>query len=117
VARISPNEYLVDVFGAALPSVGALKPFQEIARQASYRVCFLAHAGTATCTLTCCATSPFQGSRRRVLKAGGEILKLCAGMGGSIGGEHGIGLEKPQLPAADVFAGGDPGNAGGQGAV
>jgi glycolate oxidase len=30
----------------------------------------------------------------RVLKAGSEILKACADAGGTISGEHGIGLEK-----------------------
>ena len=28
------------------------------------------------------------------MAAGGEILKVCAEVGGSISGEHGIGLEK-----------------------
>jgi glycolate oxidase len=34
------------------------------------------------------------GEEARVLAAGGEILHLCAEVGGSISGEHGIGLEK-----------------------
>lgn len=32
--------------------------------------------------------------RARVLKASSEILKLCADAGGTISGEHGVGLEK-----------------------
>lgn len=31
---------------------------------------------------------------KRVVKAGGEILAVCASVGGSITGEHGIGIEK-----------------------
>src|SRR4029453_17901319 len=34
------------------------------------------------------------GEEARVVEAGGEILKICAEVGGSISGEHGIGLEK-----------------------
>jgi glycolate oxidase len=34
------------------------------------------------------------GEVARVVTAGGEILKVCAEVGGSISGEHGIGLEK-----------------------
>jgi FAD/FMN-containing dehydrogenase len=30
----------------------------------------------------------------RVYKAGSEILKICADAGGTISGEHGIGMEK-----------------------
>jgi glycolate oxidase len=34
------------------------------------------------------------GEEERVVQAGAEIMKLCAEVGGSISGEHGIGLEK-----------------------
>jgi glycolate oxidase len=34
------------------------------------------------------------GSLEQVEKLGGEILKLCVRLGGSISGEHGIGADK-----------------------
>jgi glycolate oxidase len=34
------------------------------------------------------------GEEERVVQAGAEIMRLCAEVGGSISGEHGIGLEK-----------------------
>src|SRR5256712_5853565 len=34
------------------------------------------------------------GEEARVVEAGAEIMRLCAEGGGSISGEHGIGLEK-----------------------
>ncbi len=34
------------------------------------------------------------GEEARVVEAGAEIMRLCAEVGGSISGEHGIGLEK-----------------------
>jgi glycolate oxidase len=34
------------------------------------------------------------GEEARVVAAGAEIMKVCAEVGGSISGEHGIGLEK-----------------------
>jgi glycolate oxidase len=34
------------------------------------------------------------GETERVLAAGSDILRLCAEAGGSITGEHGVGLEK-----------------------
>jgi glycolate oxidase len=34
------------------------------------------------------------GEEGRVVQAGAEIMRLCAEVGGSISGEHGIGLEK-----------------------
>jgi glycolate oxidase len=35
-----------------------------------------------------------EGELQRVQKAGSEILKICADAGGTISGEHGIGVEK-----------------------
>ena len=32
--------------------------------------------------------------KERVLKAGSEILRICADLGGTISGEHGVGIEK-----------------------
>jgi glycolate oxidase len=34
------------------------------------------------------------GEEARVVEAGAEIMKVCAEVGGSISGEHGIGVEK-----------------------
>jgi glycolate oxidase len=38
-----------------------------------------------------------QEQSRCVLKAGEEILSKCAEMGGSITGEHGVGIEKNEM--------------------
>src|SRR5262245_47640523 len=34
------------------------------------------------------------GATQRVLELGGQIMRLCVDVGGSITGEHGIGIEK-----------------------
>ena len=49
---------------------------------------------TATSTRTSSTIPRVPGEEARVVEAGGEILKVCADVGGSISGEHGIGLEK-----------------------
>ena len=94
VARISPNEYLVDV---SVPRSRLAEAFQAITacgRQHGYTVCYLAHAGDGNLhpNLLCDFSKP--GEQERVLNAAGDILRLCSAMGGSIGGEHGIGIEK-----------------------
>jgi FAD/FMN-containing dehydrogenase len=43
---------------------------------------------------------------RRVLKAASEIIGKCAEMGGSITGEHGVGIEKNELMPM-IFSGED----------
>ena len=49
--------------------------------------------------MICCSLERFgragkPGDEARVVAAGAEIMKVCAEVGGSISGEHGIGLEK-----------------------
>ena len=36
------------------------------------------------------------GDVEKALTVGGEILKMCVGLGGVLSGEHGIGLEKQE---------------------
>ncbi len=72
----------------------ALGEIREIGRRSGYRVGFLAHAGDGNLHPNLLCDFSIPGEQERVLRAGGEILELCARLGGSIGGEHGIGLEK-----------------------
>jgi glycolate oxidase len=37
------------------------------------------------------------GAEERVIDAGAEIMQVCAAAGGSLTGEHGIGMEKKDL--------------------
>jgi glycolate oxidase len=37
------------------------------------------------------------GAEERVVETGAEIMRLCAEVGGSLSGEHGIGMEKKNL--------------------
>ena len=54
--------------------------------------CFM--PATATSIRSCCSTSAMPGQVERVLEASGEILDECIACGGSVTGEHGIGVEK-----------------------
>ena len=37
------------------------------------------------------------GAEERVIDAGAEIMQVCAAAGGSLSGEHGIGMEKKDM--------------------
>ena len=100
IARISPNEYLVDVSVPRSRLAEALQAINAIGQRYGFRIAYLAHAGDGNLhpSLLCDFSKP--GEQDRVVQAGGEILQLCAEIGGTIGGEHGIGLEKRSyLPA------------------
>lgn len=52
------------------------------------------HAGDGNLHPLICFDSRREGELQRALAAGAEIMRLCLAVGGSITGEHGIGLEK-----------------------
>ena len=54
---------------------------------------------TATCTRSSCSTRASRENWRRRAPRGVEILTYCIEAGGSITGEHGVGMEKNELMA------------------
>jgi glycolate oxidase len=92
--RISPAYMVMDgvIPRTRLPEV--LKRVNEIAAAHGLRVGNVFHAGDGNLHPNILYDPRVPGEEARVVEAGGEILKLCAAVGGSISGEHGIGLEK-----------------------
>jgi len=94
IARISPNEYLMDVCVPRSRLAEALAAITQISERNGFQVTFLAHIGDGNLHPTLLCDFSISGQAERAQEVGGEILRLCAQMGGSIGGEHGIGIEK-----------------------
>jgi glycolate oxidase len=92
--RISPAYMVMDgvIPRTRLPEV--LKKVNEIVAAHGLRVGNVFHAGDGNLHPNILYDPRVPGEEARVVEAGGEILKLCAAVGGSISGEHGIGLEK-----------------------
>jgi glycolate oxidase len=92
--RISPAYMVMDgvIPRTRLPEV--LKKVNEIAAARGLRVGNVFHAGDGNLHPNILYDPRVPGEEERVVEAGGEILKVCAAVGGSISGEHGIGLEK-----------------------
>jgi len=66
----------------------------EIVRAHGLRVGNVFHAGDGNLHPNILYDPRRPGEEARVVAAGAEIMKVCAEVGGSISGEHGIGLEK-----------------------
>jgi len=92
--RISPAYMVMDgvIPRTRLPEV--LRRVNEIAVAHGLRVGNVFHAGDGNLHPNILYDPRNPGEEARVVEAGGEILKVCADVGGSISGEHGIGLEK-----------------------
>jgi len=92
--RISPAYMVMDgvIPRTRLPEV--LRKVNEIVAARGLRVGNVFHAGDGNLHPNILYDPRVPGEEARVVEAGGEILKVCAAVGGSISGEHGIGLEK-----------------------
>ncbi len=94
LARLRPNYLLEDgtVPRTRLPEV--LKKVVEIGKNYRLEVGIFLHAGDGNLHPTILFDARNEEERKRVLRAGTEILKVCVEAGGTISGEHGIGIEK-----------------------
>ncbi len=72
----------------------------RIAEQQQLRIANLMHAGDGNIHPLVLYDDSDQGEVRRVISAGHEILEACIRLGGSVTGEHGIGVEKTGLMEA-----------------
>jgi glycolate oxidase len=94
LGRVASNYYVLDgvVPRTRLPEL--LKGVYEIAAGYGLRVVNVFHAGDGNLHPSFVFDAANPGETERVLAAAGDILRLCAEAGGSITGEHGVGLEK-----------------------
>jgi glycolate oxidase len=92
--RVSPAYMVMDgvIPRTKLPYV--LERVNAIVDAHGLRVGNVFHAGDGNLHPNILYDPRKPGEEARVVAAGAEIMKLCADVGGSISGEHGIGLEK-----------------------
>ncbi len=94
VARITPSYLVCDgtVPRTALPKV--LRKVSEVSKKYNLMIPNVFHAGDGNLHPLILFDWRDSDQKARVMKAGMEILQLCVEMGGTISGEHGVGLEK-----------------------
>lgn len=94
MGRISPSYYVQDgvIPRTRLPEV--LRRIRDIAARYRIRIANVFHAGDGNLHPLLLFDERDAEQRERVLKASEEVLRACAEVGGSLSGEHGIGIEK-----------------------
>jgi glycolate oxidase len=97
--RISPAYFVMDgvIPRTRLPEV--LRRIAAIAAAHGLRVANVFHAGDGNLHPNLLYDPARPGEVERVLAAGAAIMRACVEAGGSISGEHGIGLEKRDFMA------------------
>jgi len=94
VGQISPDYYVQDgvIPRTRLPEV--LSEIEQLGKKHGYRVANVFHAGDGNLHPLILYNHAIPGELEAVEALGGDILKLCVKVGGSISGEHGIGADK-----------------------
>ncbi len=94
VGRISPDYYCMDgtIPRRNLPEV--LERIASLSRKYGLRVANVFHAGDGNLHPLILFDANGEGELERTEAFGREILSLCIEMGGTITGEHGVGVEK-----------------------
>lgn len=94
VGRLSPD-YVVQDGVVPRGSLGkALTEIDRLSREYGLEVANVFHAGDGNLHPLILYDGKIEGALEHAEKLAGEILNLCIGLGGSITGEHGVGMEK-----------------------
>lgn len=104
--HVSPDYYVQDgvIPRTQLPYV--LNEIERLSQKSGYRIANVFHAGDGNLHPLILYNNAIPGELEKVEEVGGEILKLCVRVGGSISGEHGIGAEK-RCYMSDMFSDAD----------
>ncbi|MBF2063621.1 MAG: glycolate oxidase subunit GlcD [Calothrix sp. C42_A2020_038] len=104
--HVSPDYYVQDgvIPRTQLPYV--LKEIEQLSQKSGYKIANVFHAGDGNLHPLILYDNSIPGELEKVEEVGGEILKLCVRVGGSISGEHGIGAEK-RCYMPDMFTNAD----------
>jgi len=98
-AKISPAFLVNDGTVPRDKLPGALRQVEEIGRRWRVKIGNVFHAGDGNLHPNIYFDANDPEERARAHRAAYEILRLCAELGGTISGEHGIGLEKVEAMA------------------
>ncbi|WP_082234388.1 FAD-binding oxidoreductase [Halobacillus massiliensis] len=96
MGAISPDYLVQDgvIPRSRLPEV--LDRIAEISAESGLRIANIFHAGDGNLHPLILFDARLDGETEKALEAGTACLKACADVGGSITGEHGVGIEKKE---------------------
>lgn len=92
--KVSPNYFVQDGVIPRTQLVNVLQEINYLSEKYGYRVANVFHAGDGNLHPLILYDNKVAGAWEEVEELGGEILKLCVRAGGSLSGEHGIGVDK-----------------------
>ncbi|HTM51115.1 MAG TPA: FAD-linked oxidase C-terminal domain-containing protein [Bryobacteraceae bacterium] len=97
VGRVSPTYYVQDGVVPRTKIAPTLKRIGEVGEKYGLKISNIFHAGDGNMHPIILFDSRKPGDLEKAKNAGEEILSYCISVGGSITGEHGVGMEKNEL--------------------
>src|SRR5271165_4873520 len=97
VGRVSPSYYVQDGVVPRTQVAPTLKFIHEVGDRYGFRISNIFHAGDGNLHPLILFDHHVPGELERVKQASDEILDHCIAVGGSITGEHGVGMEKMEM--------------------
>ena len=94
---IAPNYYLVDGVVPRTRLSQVLRKVSEVSEKYGIIIANVFHAGDGNLHPCMLFDEREPGVKDRAMAGAAELMEYCVAMGGSLSGEHGIGLEKKQF--------------------
>ncbi len=92
--HMSPDYYVQDGVIPRTKMAYVLKEIEALSQKYGYQIANVFHAGDGNLHPLVLYDNSVDGALEIVEEIGGEILKICVEVGGSLSGEHGIGADK-----------------------
>jgi glycolate oxidase len=99
IGRVSPTYYVQDGVVPRTKIAQTLRYIAEVSRKHGLNISNIFHAGDGNMHPIIPFNPRKPGDLEKARRAGEEILEYCIEQGGSITGEHGVGMEKAELMA------------------
>ena len=99
LGSIAPNYFLVDGVVPRTQLARVLGQVAEISKKYDIPIANVFHAGDGNLHPCLLFDERQAGALEKIMEAGTEVLQVCVDAGGTLTGEHGVGLEKKeQMP-------------------
>jgi glycolate oxidase len=97
LGRISPCNYILDGVIPRTRLPAALRRIEEVGRERGFRIGNIFHAGDGNLHPIILYDPRESGRLESAIAAANDIITWCIQAGGTITGEHGVGMEKNEL--------------------
>jgi glycolate oxidase len=97
LGSVAPNYYLVDGVVPRTRLAQVLAQVAQIGEKHGIVIANVFHAGDGNLHPCLLFDERQPGALQKIIEVGAEVLKVCVAAGGTLTGEHGVGLEKKAL--------------------